>query len=321
MAVWDLFSKRKKQRERHGQPDVYRYDDLPQAFRIQVIHIWIDAIGPWASSHSMLISPLDHPPNRVWHEIHHAIAREKGVFDLATPGDDPFRQCQHYLQTASTEEALDLIELSFRVIDRLVRGRQSDGYRRSVYGDTPPDEAIAELNARFREHGIGYQYDQGRIERVDSQYIHAEAVKPALQLLSGGGKGFSGPLQEFLRAHEHYRKGEHKEAMVDALKAFESTMKAICTARRWAFDPNKDTAKQLIDIVFANNLVPPYLQAQFTALRSVLESGVPTVRNKTAGHGQGATPTTVPGYLAGFVLHTTASNIVLLVEAHKTMPR
>jgi hypothetical protein len=141
-----------------------------------------------------------------------------------------------------------------------------------------------------------------------------------LHLLRDGGKGFTGPLDEFISAHDHHRKGEQKEAIADALKAFESTLKAICMARRWPFDPHKDTAKQLIEIVFNHGLIPPYLQQQFTALRSVLESGVPTVRNKTAGHGQGATPTTVPDYMAAYALHLAASNIVLLVEAHKNTP-
>jgi hypothetical protein len=129
-----------------------------------------------------------------------------------------------------------------------------------------------------------------------------------------------GGLQEFLSAHKHYREGEHKEAIVDALKAFESTMKAICTARGWPFDEQRAAARQLTDIVFANGLIPQYLQSHFTGLRTVLEAGVPTVRNKTSGHGQGPMPTVVPDYLAAYVLHQTAANIVLLVEAHKHGP-
>ena len=46
-------------------------------------------------------------------------------------------------------------------------------------------------------------------------------------------------------------------------------------------------------------------------------TGVPTVRNKTSGHGQGATPADVPEHLARYVLHMTASNIVFLVESAK----
>jgi hypothetical protein len=117
-------------------------------------------------------------------------------------------------------------------------------------------------------------------------------------------------------AHERHRRNEDKDAINWALKAFESTLKAICTARGWHFDRSRDTASKLLEIVFAQGLIPTYLQTQFTALRSLLESGIPTVRNKTAGHGQGEVVTEVPQYLTKYALNTAASNIVLLIEAH-----
>ena len=69
--------------------------------------------------------------------------------------------------------------------------------------------------------------------------------------------------------------------------ALESTLKVICHRRAWQFDAEKDTASSLIDIVFKEGLIPDYLQSQFGALRSVLESGVPTIRNRAGGHGAG----------------------------------
>jgi hypothetical protein len=205
-----------------------------------------------------------------------------------------------------------LIELSFLLVDTGIR--KLDPYERSHL--VSPDAAIGELNGRFREHGIGYEFVNGEIIRIDSKYLHAEAVKPALNLLHGGRRQFLGPLQEFLAAHERHREGKEKEAIQEALKAFESTMKAICDARKWSYDKKKATAKDLIQVIFDNHLIADYLQSHFTALRSVLEAGVPTVRNKTAGHGQGGTPTSVPPYVAAYALHLAASNIVLLVEAH-----
>ena len=47
MPVYDLYSKRKKRAEMAGQPDVYKYDSLPQSLRIQITKIWDDAIGPY----------------------------------------------------------------------------------------------------------------------------------------------------------------------------------------------------------------------------------------------------------------------------------
>jgi hypothetical protein len=50
-----------------------------------------------------------------------------------------------------------------------------------------------------------------------------------------------------------------------------------------------------------------------------MESGLPTVRNKTSGHGQGPTPIELPAHFVAYSLHLTASNIVFLVEAHKAL--
>jgi hypothetical protein len=317
MAIWDLFSKREARRNKQGQEDVYQYDDLPKAFRVQVVHIWDDVLGRWVQP-SIYASARDITPNVYWIEIFKVLTREKGVFALHNSGDNPCEQCHRYMLDAEAKDAMDLIELSLRFIDGPLR--DLNPHERQRWGLKSPDRAIEELNGRFRENGIGYEFAGGEIVRVDSKYIHAEAVRPALSLLHGAGKGFAGPLQEFLQAHEYHREGEDKDAITWALKAFESTMKAICTARHWGFDPHKDTAAKLLEIVFNNNLVPTYLQNQFSALRSVLESGVPTVRNKTSGHGQGPAPTIVPGHFTRFALHLAATNIVFLIECHKAMP-
>jgi len=86
------------------------------------------------------------------------------------------------------------------------------------------------------------------------------------------------------------------------------------------YDPAKDTASKLIDILFAKGLIPPFWQTQFSSLRSLLESSVPTGRNKLSGHGQGATPKAVPDYLTAYMLHMTASTLVFLTTAEKELP-
>jgi hypothetical protein len=96
-------------------------------------------------------------------------------------------------------------------------------------------------------------------------------------------------------------------------------MKAICKKRRWPHNET-DTAKKLLEICFQNGLIPTYLQAHFSSLRTSLESGVPTVRNKLSGHGQGAQPTDVPIYLASYLLNLTATSILFLTEAEIALP-
>jgi hypothetical protein len=61
--------------------------------------------------------------------------------------------------------------------------------------------------------------------------------------------------------------------------------------------------------------VPDFWQSALGALRSLLESGVPTGRNRISGHGQGAQQVDVPNHIVSFVLHMTASSIVFLAQA------
>ena len=183
-----------------------------------------------------------------------------------------------------------------------------------------PDMAIEELNHRFLENDLGYQYQNGVILRIDSQYIHSEIVRPALQLLSE--PEFKPAQDEFLKGHEDYRHRRYKDAINEALKAFESTMKIICEKRGWKVVSKKRkkrtvsdaTASELIETCLAHHLIPAVLERHFTSL----QSGLLAVRNAYSAHGDGVSTVEVPDYLAQYALHLAASNIVLLVNAYRT---
>lgn len=306
MGIFDLFSKRQR-RARGEVPDVYVYDDLPNKLRVQIVHIIQDAFG---------IDNYygDGQVNELYKYVKQTLCREYGKFELIEyPKSDQHSVLDFFLQTESTEEALDVVELCFKLLATYVAEDQV--YQYKTNRKMEPADAIQELNERLREHGIGFQFESNELIRVDSEYIHSEAVKPTLAVLKAAE--FKGANEEFLLAHEHYRHGRHKECLVDCLKAFESTMKAVCKIRGWAFNPN-DTARSLITVCFANELIPTYLETQFASIRSVLESGVPTVRNKNGGHGQGAVPVAVPEYMARYALNLTATNILFLVDAHNS---
>jgi len=302
MSLLDLFSKRQR-RARGELPEVYIYDKLPQPLRVQIVHAISDALGddPYGGEQA----------EGAYKYVHDSLCREYGVFALDSSSPTAKAAVfNFFLKEESFERALDVVELCFKLIDTYVRTEYK--YNSSPKCKVEPDEAINQLNTRFKEHGVGYQFESSEIIRVDSAFIHAEVVKPALAVLRE--KGFHGANDEFLRAHEHYRHGRYKECLVDALKAFESTMKVICKKRGWKFQSN-DTAKPLIAACFDNGLLPRYLESEFASLRSLLESGIPTVRNKVGGHGQGTAITVVPEYVAGYALHLTASSIVFLAKA------
>lgn len=311
MAINELYSKRQKKLRGETQ-DVYQYDNLPKALRVQIAQIIMDTIG------------IDGRDNWGHHKniadfyqyIHKAIAKEYGVFKLKGSGASD-KECvlNFFLEADDVEDCLNVVDFIFNTLkDDPLNGLYNN---RHASRSTTPLEAINELNYRFKEHGVGFQFVGNEILKVDSEYLHSEVVVPILTLFFNDS-GYKGAEQEFLIAHEHYRHQRHKECLVECLKSLESTIKCICTKRGWAFNQN-DTAKTLIDVIFQNGLVPTYMQSEFNGLRALLESGIPPLRNKTSAHGQGVTPITVPESLASYALHLTATNILFLsnLEAGK----
>ena len=284
MPIWDIYSKRGKQ-----LPDVCQFEMVPDPLRVQIQRIIRDIFTSWESRTA---------DAGLYSTLHETLAQEYGVVALAD-GRSPTDRVHAFLVEADIEHVLDAIEVAIRLAD------QFDGLDRS--------NAVKELNHRFQEHGVGYQIEGSKAIRVDSTYIHKEAVRPALTVLRADE--FENAEAEFRKAHEHYRHRRYEEANAECLKALESTLKVICYRRGWQFDGEKHTAKALIEIVFEEGLIPDYLQSQFGALRSALESGVLTIRNRAGGHGAGVKRREVPGYLASYTLHLTAAAILFLAEA------
>jgi len=301
MAVFDLFSKRQK-RLRGDVPDVYTYDQIPDHLRVQIVHIIRDVIGR---------DRYESKAHNAYNFLHKSLCREYGQFSLGTGYNESDEECllNFLLKEKVTDKVIDVIELSFKYIDKIIKADWE--YSRQVSVSTTPDKAIEELNQRFKEHGIGFQYDGGELIKVDSSYTHSEIVKPTINLL--WNNKFQGANEEYLKSHEHYRHGRNKECLTECLKAFESVMKIICKEKKWQYNET-DTSKKLVQICFQNGLVPTFTQNQFTSLQNLLESGIPTIRNKLGGHGQGQIPQKVDDEMTRYALNLTGTNIIFLVE-------
>ena len=309
MSITEIYSKRQK-RLAGGYPDVYHYNEIPGTLRVQICHIATETIGP---------GYLNTRPREIYNSIIKILRKEYGVFQLPNTKrsnrDDPRGELfDFFLEDISADECLDVIELLslaiFRITSEHYYEQRSNAFEIAA-------RAIDELNSRFKEHGVGYQFVDGKIIRLDSEFIHAEVIKPALSLL--GNKLYKGAQDEFLLAHEHYRHGNAKEALNECLKAFESTLKIICDKRDWDY-PAGSTAKNLIKICFDNNLIPAFWQDHYNCLQKMLENGVPTGRNKLSGHGQGSDIINIPNTIVAYMLHMTASAIVFLAESEAALP-
>lgn len=305
MNIYETYSKRQA-RLNGEQVDVYKYSHLPTKLKNQIIHIWNDVIGDYKDCHNEEISP-------VYAHFHKILCRENGEFVLPhngyeTRGVPSLEIITFFTKSKDLNQNLDVIELIFKAINSYD----------TVFSKDNAEKAINELNVRFKENAVGYQFLNNEIIRIDSEIIHAEAVVPALRLLNQ--KDYEGAEAEFLKAHEAYRKGENGTAITECNNAFESVMKVIIHKQGWAYDDagkrskTKATASSLIEICFENNLFPDYLKSQVSALRTLIQSSIPTIRNKNGPHGAGLQTVDIPTSLASYTLHMTASTILFLIE-------
>ena len=301
-----LYSDRLKDAAKAGQEDVYQYENLPSKLRVQVRRVSAKALGD-ASIYEL----GDTKPNEAAGFIRETLCDAKGRDNLGGDRQDPLADLLYYIEHGDAEGFLDAIDVGATVLDHYIRQNQTE--QRDRWGATlDASDAIDEINFRFRDAGVGFQIAAGKIVRVDSQYAHAEMIKPALSLLNV--KGFEGPQSEFLTAHEHYTAGRHKEAVTEAAKAFESLMKAVCDQKGWAYNKGA-RASDLLKVLRPHKLWPEYLDPSFDQLLATLTSGLPKVRNDTSAHGQGAVPTTAPSYVASYALHLAAAKMILIAEA------
>ena len=307
--VYTTFSKRQRA-EQQVSEEIYIYDEIPTALRIQIIHIWFNSIGSKEENCALVGERV-----RSSYECLVQIIREElGVFIL--PPSTKYSQntaleelIDYFLKENEVERVLDVIELSFQYIDNFIRDFNYQGKRDS---NEITERAINDVNIRFKEHSIGYRFDSRRLIRIDSEFLHVKVVKPALKLLSN--PEYAGAQDEFLKACDHYKSGRKKEVLGACFSAFESMMKLICKKRGWEH-PINATASPLIKICIQNRLIPLFLQSKSESLQSLLESGIPTIGNKLGRHGQGAQIVEVPDYIAAYALHETASTLILLHHA------
>lgn len=305
MPVMELYSKRKKKAEISDEPFIY--DVIPLKFKNQFYHICKDAFS--------IDGYINNFPEQTfaWKFIEKTLLKEYGLMSLGYEQNIFERLMSFFLTTDDSDQCLDIIELTFRFYEKVLCKKWPFNS-----SDKDPKKFIDELNIRFLENNLGFEYVNGKIIRQDSKYIHKEIVKNAISLLNDNN--FEGATDEFMNAHKHYREGNYKEALNDSLKAFESTMKTICQKKNWEYKQTFN-AKKLIEVMFNNEIIPKSMQSHFYGLKTTLESGIPTIRNKNSGHGQGEAKVKVSRSLAHYGLNLTAVNIVFLVESLKDLSR
>jgi hypothetical protein len=141
MAIVKLFAERERERLGKGEPDILTYD-LPKRLRVQLIHIWNEAIG-----HDRNRPPYDFSMPTVgevaWPEVEKVLKKELGVLKLAQGPTSEDRVLSYFLQ-AQDLDALSVVEVLFVDIEQRIRRREvpdadSSLKRMPGFGKMPSD--------------------------------------------------------------------------------------------------------------------------------------------------------------------------------------
>ena len=166
MGIVDIFSKR--QRRMRGEfPDVYQYDDLPIGFRNQVVYI-LDDVFSLYYGHPYESSTIKF----TWFkDIHDVLAREL-VISQPQREDNPWMAVTNFfLNTTNVDDALSVIEASF------ITARLAQQQERLLRFKMTADDGVNELNARFSEHGIGYQLGAALLRRRPRGFLRSGTAR------------------------------------------------------------------------------------------------------------------------------------------------
>ena len=207
------------------------------------------------------------------------------------------RQIPAHLARCTDFEVLDFIDGVFQLLAQTSEGYAGIDHKVAIH-------ATSRLNAICEEEGVGYRWADGELIRFDDPVAHAEAVEPAMRLLSAGQFGHANA--EFRRALECYRSGAWRDAITNANAAFESVLKVVTGKHNL-------TAGSLIAEARRQGVIPGYMQNSAENLGKVMNV-VPAVRGQEGPHGLGAREEAADGALARFVLTTSAAFIVFIAR-------
>jgi len=302
MILENLFSRRTR-KEKNPYSDVYQYDVMPEKLKITLYKIILRG--------TELATKRDHnrsqSENNIYERIHTIICEEHSLHYLIKKPyyNDDYKNnvISFFNQNEDILITLDILQLSIMSI--LLSTQR-------LYGEEM-DTLLnigKEINQRMLEHGFGYQFEDGIIIKIDTKHTHKEIVKPALKLLND--KRFHNANEEYRDAFEALKREDYENVFVECNKAFESTMKIICEINKFTYKQS-DISSKLISILSNNKFIEGYNEDMLNGLIKVLTT-VSTLRNKEGGHGKGSKQQIEDLSYVNFALHSTASNILFLME-------
>lgn len=273
-------------RETNNITDIFKYDNPSEGFKNRIFYLMKDEIR--IIELAKLYKDIT---------LHHGINRAINDAYLDDPKLYKYYVIDGFERLISNHNDinfyLDLIEL-FLV--------QYNGNKQTI---------LKSINKILLLDSLGYQIDEikNQVIRIDSSHTYQDIIRPTLLLLNDDN--FKNIDDEYRKAFEELKNGNYETVLVEANKAFESTMKIICDLKGYGL-PNRHTATSLIAHLRQNNFITNFQDEKFNGLAKTLES-ISITRNNQAGHGQGSQTRNLSVIFAEYALRVTASNILLLL--------
>ena len=289
----------RREAEANGEiPEVWSYDTLPQNVRIQIWQTFVSS-----DDFYKILDTSKDICTFLQHEI----------------GIDRLSVHSHYYQYNQWDYTAELKEFfinkdarfAFSVVECIAIALNKRANTSSRHKN-----AIDEINYRLKEARIGYEFntDANMLIKKSDEAVYQLSIEPAFHLLSD--LKFKESIDNFAKAFSDYQSGTTKDlenAITNALKALESTIKNICKLKGYEFNEEKPLKDQVA--VLKNKKFLPEKYSNYFDKITDLIIAVAAPRNKTAGHGQSdEAADTVDEKLVEFVFAQVASVIVFLTK-------
>lgn len=214
------------------------------------------------------------------------------VQDEKTNGDREATDFEDFLVFAYPHQVLDALE----------------AFSRLLSSDVNKYSFQAGINAVLAEEESPWQMSDGRIYLVDSRFLDALKDQAEEEMKR---EGFLGAHEEFRDARSYLQAGTTDDAIHKANCAFESALKSLLNQREGTANDLLNKLREETDLLDA---VSP--EAQKVIILKVLQ-GLPVLRHKIGGHGQGAEPANVPRAYGDLAVNLAATYIKFLLDLKK----
>jgi hypothetical protein len=244
---------------------------------------------------------VQRDPNDNW--ISNSSVVEEAILELTSehgwdgiPGTNAIERGQYYdafkhlIRHGEGQVVFDFIELAMAHMDQADR-----------------EKCRVKINQIFDLHDCVWRIADGEFFKLDADFMGARLAAGAHDALAANR--FVGAADEYAKARQELGSGDVKDAIIHAGKSFESVMK-VMTGLEHA------NADLLIKAMMSQNYFDDLPESIRLGFAEQVMKTLPFLRNKLAGHGQGAEIVDVPVVYGELAMQLAATFHNFLISKH-----